>query len=101
VPAPTLMVMVFLADATSCAARPMDDVTRPIMASTCFWSIHSRVTDEASDGLFWWLAVTSLIGWPSTSPPKSLIAILAAVIEPGPDRVLYTPDMSVRMPTLT
>src|SRR5258705_5263683 len=42
-----------------------------------------------------------LIGWPSTLPPKSSIAICAAVTEPWPVGVDAGPFMSVRTPILT
>jgi hypothetical protein len=34
--------------------------------------------------LFWWSAETTSIGMPSTVPPKSSTAILAAVTAPRP-----------------
>src|SRR3954465_2936723 len=42
-----------------------------------------------------------LIGLPKTLPPKSSIAICAAVTEPWPDGVDAGPFMSVRTPILT
>src|ERR1700752_4849846 len=42
-----------------------------------------------------------LIGFPSTGPPKSSIAICAAVTEPWPVGVEAGPFMSVRTPILT
>src|SRR3954454_14164179 len=45
--------------------------------------------------------MTMLIGLPSTLPPKSSIAICAAVTEPWPVGVDAGPFMSVRTPILT
>src|SRR5258708_8850515 len=51
--------------------------------------------------LSWWSPITMLIGLPSTVPPKSSIAICAAVTEPWPVGVDAGPFMSVSTPILT
>ncbi len=51
--------------------------------------------------LSWWSPITMLIGLPSTVPPKSSIAICAAVTEPWPVGAEAGPFMSVSTPILT
>src|SRR3954452_12969322 len=52
-------------------------------------------------GLSWWSPTMTEIGLPKTLPPKSSIAICAAVTEPWPVGVEAGPFMSVRTPILT
>jgi hypothetical protein len=56
----------------------------PRIMLTPFWSAHSRSFEAPMSGLFWWSAVSSVIFLPSTLPPKSAIAILAASMPPWP-----------------
>ena len=52
--------------------------------STFRVSNHSRALAAVRSALFWWSATISSIGLPSTLPPKSAIAMLAAITAPGP-----------------
>jgi hypothetical protein len=52
-------------------------------------------------GLIWWSAEITAIGLPKTMPPKSSIAICAAVTEPGPVADAAGPERSVSTPIFT
>ena len=54
-----------------------------MMASTFCVSYHSRAR-AAMSALFWWSATSRSIFLPSTWPPKSAMAISAAVALPLP-----------------
>src|SRR6218665_3308490 len=64
-------------------------------------SIHSRALLAAMSALFWWSAVMSSMGWPSTLPPKSSMAIWIAIAPFLPSTSEYRLDMSVIRPILT
>ncbi len=49
----------------------------------------------------WWSPTATVIGLPSTLPPKSSTAICAAVTDPLPVGLDAGPFMSVRTPILT
>src|ERR1700744_1002284 len=61
----------------------------------------SRARLAARSALLRWSAAMISILRPSTSPPKSSAAILAAVSEPGPVMSAYSPDISSRPPSLS
>ncbi|MNQ54092.1 hypothetical protein D3C85_681520 [compost metagenome] len=55
-----------------------------MMASTFWVSYHSRALAAAMSALFWWSITIRSTFLPSTVPPKSAIAISAAVALPLP-----------------
>ena len=72
------MLIFFFSFERPCTASATDEVVSSMMASTLSTSYHLRAIVSAVSGLFWWSAVTISIGAPSTLPPKSSAAILAA-----------------------
>ncbi|MNL68543.1 hypothetical protein D3C87_1932800 [compost metagenome] len=78
VAAPVLMVIFFLSFERACTARPTEEEVSSMIESTCSVSYHCRAMLEATSALFWWSAVTTSTGAPSTLPPKSSTAIFAA-----------------------
>ena len=78
VAAPTTMSIFFFSLDSSCIASATDEVVSSVIMSTPSTSYQRRAIEVARSGLFWWSAETTSIFWPSTSPPKSSIAILAA-----------------------
>src|ERR1019366_6860933 len=66
-----------------------------------FWSAHSRNFEAPMSGLFWWSVVSSTIFLPSTLPPKSAIAILAASMPPWPITSAYRLERSSMSPITT
>ena len=67
--------LLLLAWTSSCTASATDEVVSSVIMSTPSASYQRRAIEVARSGLFWWSAVTISIFWPSTSPPKSSIAI--------------------------
>ncbi len=82
--APVVMVIFFFSLDRPWTASATEEVVSSMIASTLSRSYHCRAMPEAMSGLFWWSAETSSIGAPSTVPPKSSTAILAASIEERP-----------------
>ena len=52
-----------------CTASATEEVVSSMIESTCSVSYHWRAMFEAMSALFWWSAVTTSIGAPSTVPP--------------------------------
>src|SRR5438128_794548 len=65
-------------------ARPTADTGTSTIRSTWSTSYQRRAMPPPMSGLSWWSPTMMLIGLPSTLPPKSSIAICAAVAEPWP-----------------
>ncbi len=59
-------------------ASATEEVVSSVIMSTFSTSYQRRAMALPRSGLFWWSAEMISIFWPSTSPPKSSIAILAA-----------------------
>ena len=91
----------FFSLAMFCTARPTADTGTSTIRSTWSTSYQRRAMPPPMSGLSWWSPTMMLIGLPSTLPPKSSIAICAAVTEPWPVGVDAGPFMSVRTPILT
>src|SRR5437868_7039894 len=91
----------FFSLAMFCTARPTADTGTSTIRSTCSTSYQRRAMPPPMSGLSWWSPTTTLIGLPSTLPPKSSIAICTAVTEPWPVGVEAGPFMSVSTPILT
>ena len=79
----TIMIFSVCFD-TSITASAVEEVGRPTIMSTPSVSHHLRAIDAATSGLFSASALTSSIGLPNITPPKSSIAILAASRSPMP-----------------
>lgn len=76
--------MRFFSRATSSTASAGAEPATSMMASTFCVSYHSRARAAAMSALFWWSATSRSIFLPSTWPPKSAMAISAAVALPLP-----------------
>src|ERR1035438_2010159 len=91
----------FLAAATLAMARDTPVFEPPRTMVRPFWSAHSRNFEAPMSGLFWWSVVSSTIFLPSTLPPKSAIAILAASMPPWPMTSAYRLERSSMSPITT
>ena len=91
----------FFSLAMFCTARPTAETGTSTIRSTCSVSYQRRAIALPMSGLSWWSPTITLIGLPSTLPPKSSTAICAAVTEPWPVGVEAGPFMSVSTPILT
>ena len=100
-PVECVMNSFFFSLATFCTARPTADTGTSTIRSTWSTSYQRRAMPPPMSGLSWWSPTMMLIGLPSTLPPKSSIAICAAVTEPWPVGVDAGPFMSVSTPILT
>ena len=76
-PEPLTIATLFLSLAICATLSAMPELIRLAIMSTLSASYHSRALEAATSGLFWWSAMMSSIGLPSTLPPKSSIAMLA------------------------
>src|SRR5450755_4300314 len=91
----------FFSLAMVCTASPTAETGTSTIRSTCSVSYQRRAMPAPISGLSWWSPTITVIGLPSTVPPKSSTAICAAVTEPCPVGVDAGPFMSVRTPILT
>ncbi len=72
------MSIFFICFDRSCTASATEDVVSSVIMSTPSTSYQRRAMAAARSGLFWWSAEITSTFWPSTLPPKSSTAILAA-----------------------
>src|ERR1044071_2147879 len=93
--------ILFFWPATPSMAIEDDDAPAPRMTSTPSLSYQRPARVAATSALFWMSPLTSSIFLPAMVPPKSSIAICAAITAPGPLMSAYRLDMSVATPTLT
>jgi len=91
----------FFSDATLAVARAVPELVPPKIIVRPWVSIHSRALEAAMSALFWWSALISSMGMPSTLPPKSSMAIWMASAPFLPSTSAYRLDMSVMKPILT
>ena len=78
------MTMRFFSSATFTRASAIAEFGMPITMSTFSSSYQRLAMPTPTSTLLWKSALTSSIGLPSTEPPKSAIANLAARTSPGP-----------------
>ena len=83
---PERSVIRFFSLAMGMTAPAVEEETRSAMTSTFSSSNHLRAVFEAMSALFWWSAEMISMFLPSTFPPKSSAAMVAASTEPGPAR---------------
>ncbi|MEY9669904.1 hypothetical protein ABIE80_008612 [Bradyrhizobium diazoefficiens] len=101
VPVEWVMNSRFFSLAMFCTASPTAETGTSTIRSTWSTSYQRRAMAPPISALSWWSPITMLIGLPSTVPPKSSIAICAAVTEPWPVGAEAGPFMSVSTPILT